>query len=104
MTKQETIIKEIRQLKQHLLPDSKLILFGSQARKDANVNSDWDILLLLDKPKVTHADFDTYAYPFVELGWQLGEYFSMKVYSLDEWQERSHSLFYKNVEKDGIEL
>lgn len=104
MVKQEAIINEIRQLKQNLLPGSRLVLFGSQARKDASNNSDWDMLLLLDKAKITHSDFDTYAYPFVELGWKLGEYFSMKVYSLSEWQTRSHSLFYKNVEQDGIEL
>ena len=33
------IIEDIRQLKRQLIPDEKLILFGSQARDDARSNS-----------------------------------------------------------------
>ena len=60
----ENIIDKIKELKETVLPSGKLILFGSQARRDANVDSDWDMLLLLDKEKITPSDFDTYAYPF----------------------------------------
>ena len=63
----ENIIDKIKELKETVLPSGKLILFGSQARRDANVDSDWDMLLLLDKEKITPSDFDTYAYPFVDI-------------------------------------
>ena len=66
--------------------------------------SDWDILILLDKEKITSADFDTYAYPLIDLGWQFGEYFSTKLYTFTEWMKRKGTPFFKNVELDGIEL
>lgn len=34
--------------------------------------SDWDLLILLDKPKVTFNDYDV-GYPFRELGWDIGD-------------------------------
>ena len=45
----DKIIDKIKELKGTVLPSGKLILFGSQARRDATTDSDWDMLLLLDK-------------------------------------------------------
>ena len=51
---------------------TQIVLFGSQARGDARQDSDWDILILVDKEeRITNSDFDRIAYPFVELGWSL---------------------------------
>lgn len=106
MTNQkQNIIESMQALGKSILPsDAKLILFGSQARNDANEDSDWDLLILLDKKKIMPEDFDTYAYPFVELGWKYGEYFSSKLYTISEWQQRQGTPFYKNVQKEGIAL
>lgn len=98
------ILEQIRTLKRKLLPNDKLILFGSQARGDANENSDWDLLILLNKPFRTVNDADDYGYPFAELGWKYGKYFSAKVFTVSEWEKQKPSLFYKNVEHDGIEI
>ena len=48
-------------------PNSEVILFGSQARGDAHEGSDWDVLILLDKDRVTMNDIDDYGYPLREL-------------------------------------
>lgn len=98
------IISNIKELKKMILPDARLILFGSQARQDATPESDWDILILLDKDEIAPNDFEKYAYPFVELGWKLGEYFSMKLYTISEWMKRQGTPFFKNVESEGVEL
>ncbi len=100
----DTIIGNIKRIKKQILHNDKLILFGSQARHDASVDSDWDMLILLDKDEISKDDFSTYAYPFVELGWKFGEYFSMKLYTVSEWMKRKSSPFFKNIEKEGIEL
>ena len=100
----EQIFKEIQVLKRQILPNEKVILFGSQARGDAKPDSDWDLLVLLNKSKKTAEDYQKYRHPFVELGWSLGQYFSTKVFTFSEWERQKPSLFYKNVEHDGIEI
>ncbi|MDR2232523.1 MAG: nucleotidyltransferase domain-containing protein [Tannerella sp.] len=96
------IFKEIQALKRQLLPNDKAILFGSQARGDAREDSDWDLLVLLDKEKITYEDENTYAYPFASMGWNYGTYISVKVYTIKEWEERSFTPFYYNVHHEGI--
>jgi len=98
------IFEDIRQLKRQLIPNDKLILFGSQARGDARPDSDWDLLLLLDKQEITIEDEWLYAYPFTKLGWNYGTYLSVKLYSEDEWKKRSFTPFFKSVETDGINI
>ncbi len=82
----------------------KVILYGSQARGTANKKSDWDILILLDKPKIEPEDFDLITYPLIELGWNEGEHISPKLYTVAEWQKRIFTPFYKNIENEGIVL
>jgi len=91
-------------VKHEFLPNDKLILFGSQARNEATPDSDWDLLIILDKPKREPKDTTYYRDPFIRLGIELNEYFSTKIYSRDEWDRSKPSLFYHNVQIDGIEI
>lgn len=83
---------------------TRVILFGSQARGDAHEGSDWDVLILMDKARVYNEDFDEVAFPFVELGWEIGEVINPLLYTYSDWQKRHFTPFYKNVEQEGIEL
>ena len=98
------IFEDIQQLKRQLIPNEKLILFGSQSRGDAHIESDWDLLLLLNKSEITLEDERRYAYPFTKLGWNYGVYFSVKLYCENDWEKRSFTPFYKNVEQEGINV
>jgi predicted nucleotidyltransferase len=100
----QQVLEHIRTLKKEILPNDKLILFGSQARGDAWDESDWDLLILLNKPSRVLEDYDNYGYPFTELGWTMGKYFSPKIFTVSEWQQQSFTPFYKNVEHDGVEI
>jgi len=100
----EELLKSIKNLILSVVPDGKIILFGSQARGDAHSGSDWDLLILLNKPKIENSDFDRISYPLVELGWSEGEQFSPKLYTLNEWMKRSFTPFYKNIQNEGILL
>jgi len=97
------VLNNIRTLKRQLLPDDRLILFGSQVRGDARPDSDWDLLLLLDKPKKEQSDEDK-TFEFVMMGWQFGTYLSIKIYTENEWEKRKYSPFYENVINEGIEI
>ena len=97
------IFENICTLKRQLLPNDRMILFGSQARGDARPDSDWDLLVLLNKEKKEELDEDK-AYKFVLMGWDYGTYLSIKIYTEDEWGRGKMFPFYKNVEREGIEI
>ncbi len=87
--------------KQTLPSDAKIILFGSQARGDAHADSDWDVLLLLNKERIEWSDYDNYAYPFRDFGWSVNESINPILYTFRGWAEASHTPFYKNVMNEG---
>ena len=91
-------------MKEVLPKNGKAILFGSQARGDYREDSDWDILLLLDKPKLSPTDFDEYAYPFFELGWQLDAEIHPLLYTVANWEKRRGMMLYMDVKEEGVEL
>ena len=98
------MIDKIKRVARDVLPEhSKLYLYGSRARGDAHEGSDWDLLILLDKPKITLDDYGV-GYPFREAGWEMGEEINPQVYSKEEWSQYSFTPFYKNVEHDKIVL
>ncbi len=95
------VIERIKATATKILPKgSTLYLYGSRARGDAHAGSDWDLLLLLDKPQLADEDFANYSYPFLESGWDMGEDFSVHAYTKDRWFNGPHALFYFNVEED----
>ena len=98
------ILENIRTLKRQLLPNDRMILFGSQARGDARPDSDWDLLVLLDKDKRDFEDDDNYSYPFTKIGWNYGVAINPLLYTQKEWNKGNFSPFYKNVMREGIEI
>lgn len=104
--RKEDVIKSIRKLSQQVMPvGTQVILFGSQARNEAHSQSDWDVLILLNKnERANNQDFDDVAFPLIELGWEIGAMINPIVYSLDDWKRREFTPFYKNVKQDGILL
>ena len=51
--RKDDILYSLRALIKQVMPaGTKVFLFGSQARGDVHDESDWDILILLDKEKI----------------------------------------------------
>ena len=99
----QQIFQEIQTLKRQILPNEKVILFGSQARGDARPDSDWDLLVILNKKgKHKWNDFDEYAYPFTEIGWNYGVAINPLLYTQEEWDKGEIFPFYKSVMHEGI--
>ena len=100
----QQVIEQIRQTGRWALPpNSSLLLYGSRARGDADEDSDWDLLILLDKAQLVADDYDV-TYPFRELGWNIGEEISPHVYTKKQWGEWTFLPYYKNVERDKMVL
>ena len=104
-SKQSRIVAGIQSVLQKAhQPKARAILFGSRARGDARRDSDWDILILLDKEQITAADKDVISYPIFELGWEIDEMIHPIMYTAKEWEAKSFTPFYKNVMKEGVAL
>lgn len=105
MKQKEEILYAIKEVIAQVMPTgARVVLLGSQVRNDAREDSDWDILILLDKEKLEEADHDKYVYPLFELDWKIDVEIHPIMYTLKDWLKRNFSLFYKNVEQDGIVL
>lgn len=105
MNKKE-IIDSIVNLASRILPKgAKLILFGSRARGNETIDSDWDIMILIDKKKRTIQDIDDYGYPFRELGWELNADINPIISTFKEMQTKKNFIpLYNNVSNEGITL
>ena len=82
----------------------KVILFGSRARGDATETSDWDILVLLDKERITIRDMDEISDPILEIGWDINEMVNPVMYTTRDWESKKGTPFYENVTKEGVAL
>ena len=99
------VIERIRQEAISVLPKgSSLLLYGSRARGDSHEDSDWDLLIILDKQEIVSDDYDNYNYPFVRLGWDIGEMIAPTLYTKKEWDSISFLPYHKNVERDKIQI
>jgi predicted nucleotidyltransferase len=106
MTERESqIAKLISRKIKNQDPKAEVILFGSHARGQANDESDWDILILIDRPKANRSVENRYRSEMFELELELGEPISTFVYSKTDWESKFlFTPFYKNIKKEGIKL
>jgi predicted nucleotidyltransferase len=80
-------------------------LYGSEARGDARPDSDIDLLILIDKDKVTFADQKRIAYPLYDIEIETGIAISPLIFTRKEWENRPFKTpFYLNIINEGIEL
>lgn len=99
------ILNAIRDKASQIVPKGAIvILFGSRARGDAREDSDWDVLILLDKDHITSQDIDDYSYPLRELGWDYDQCINAILYTKRDWDSSFISPFRENVTEDGIIL
>ena len=89
---EDEVLKSIQKKAESIMP------------KDAKADSDWDILVLLNKDKIDEQNHDNYTYPLWELGWQINQMIHPIVYSMKDWNSKKGSPFYNNVEEEGVML
>lgn len=86
-------------------PKADVILFGSHARGQANEDSDWDILILIDVPKQNRSIEEKYRDEIFQLELELGEPISTIIYSKSDWESRHiFSPLYKNIKREGLKI
>ena len=102
MNKSENILVVIKKLVEEQDSSAKIYLYGSRAKGNARKDSDWDLLILLNREKITSEIENEITSPLYDLEFETGEIISPIVYTLKEWNTKYNvTPFYKNVMKEG---
>ena len=104
---QETssLLKKVQDKVHSLLPGAYIILYGSQARLEADAESDWDFLILSDGQPDQQIVAEL-RYRLYDLELESDTVLSAIVRSRDEWYSELYSIlpFKETVERDGVIL
>jgi predicted nucleotidyltransferase len=86
-------------------PAAEIILFGSRARSQQTNDSDWDILILLNKTEVSRKLEKEYRDEIYTIELAIGEPISTFVFSKTDWEcIHQFTPLYQNIKRDGISL
>jgi|ERR1039457_7116174 predicted nucleotidyltransferase len=86
-------------------PTAEVILFGSHARGDANKDSDWDILILVNIKNFEKDMERAYRDPITAIEVDIEESIQTIIIPKDDWESRHvPTPFYQNIKKQGILL
>ena len=96
------------QIKQNVLEvddTAQVWLYGSRARGEARYDSDWDILVLSAKDKLTFKEEEKFMDHICELMIKTGQTIQLFAYGQKDWHS-NHSItpFYKNVQSEAVLL
>ena len=105
MLNDNNIRKQIKRLVSETDTSARVILFGSRARGNAQADSDWDILILLNKQDISIKDEQVFRHKLYDLELKIGVPISTFVYSLQDWGNKLlHTPLHQNIQREGIVL
>lgn len=99
------MLQRIKQNVQEVEADAEVWLYGSRARQDARRDSDWDVLVLSSKPKLTFQEEEAFMDHICDLMVETGQVIQLFAYGKQDWH--THHVvtpFYQNVQTDAIRL
>lgn len=99
------VVKQIKQTIEKTEPTATTILYGSEARGDARVDSDIDVLILLEGDKRDFRREEELSGALYDLELNTGVLISPMIILRKQWENRPFKTpFYINVMNEGIKL
>ena len=88
-----------------VVPDADVILYGSRARGDAKHDSDYDLLVLVDRP-VTGTLSEQLVSSIYPLELESGAVLTLIPHNRGLWNSKLYQAmpFHENVDRDGVSL
>ena len=95
---QQEIINRIKSGISTKDPKADIYLYGSRARGDIRQDSDWDILVITPKQKITLEYEFNLRDPIIDLELDSGQVISILVYSKSDWKTKMpHTPLFANI-------
>jgi uncharacterized protein len=103
--RKQHIIQMIRQKVNDLDSTAEVILYGSRARGDNKRDSDWDVMILLNRKNVDKKIEQTFRHHLLDIELEIGVPISVFVYSKSDWEGKySITPLFKSIKKEGISI
>lgn len=99
------LIHKVSDLIHRIAPEAEIIVYGLQARGNAGLDPDIDLLILVDKEMLSYQDVVAITYSLYDLELTENVTISPLVYTKKQWESRPFQTpFYINVMNEGIRL
>ena len=99
------IVSQIRQALRQVAPKAQAILYGSEPRGDARLDSDIDLLVLVDSDKLSIQEEEQIIAPLYDIELETGVSINARVLQKGKWEKQSLlTPFRINVLNEGVML
>ena len=97
------LLKRVKEVVKSSYPESELILYGSRARGTEEIDSDWDVLILLEKERITQKEEINLISKLYDIELEMDQVISTLIYTRKDWGNRLFiTPLYNNIQKEGI--
>jgi uncharacterized protein len=101
--RKQHIIQLIRQKVNDIDNTAEVILYGSRARGDNKRDSDWDVMILLNRKNVNKKVEQVFRHHLFDVELEIGLPISVFVYSKSDWEGKySVTPLFRSIKKEGI--